>query len=187
MRRLFWLAVMLAAVTTQEARAQAETKTPYADQQTRQIKALSDDEVEGYLQGRGMGFAKAAELNRHPGPLHVLELAAQLNLSAAQKDATQKIFERMRAEARRLGRLIVEREAGLDRLFAAGRVDERSLRAAVSETARLQGALRVAHLRAHLEVKKLLSPAQVRKYDELRGYGAGAPPPPHDPRRHGKH
>lgn len=29
-----------------------------------------------------MGYAKAAELNRHPGPMHVLELADQLKLAA---------------------------------------------------------------------------------------------------------
>ena len=35
------------------------------------IKALSSEEVEQYLSGAGMGYAKAAELNRHPGPIHV--------------------------------------------------------------------------------------------------------------------
>ena len=38
--------------------------------------------VQSYLSGAGMGYAKAAELNRHPGPMHVLELADQLKLAA---------------------------------------------------------------------------------------------------------
>src|SRR4029079_2796548 len=43
---------------------------PYAGQQARGVKALSDEEVSGYLAGAGMGFAKAAELNGYPGPMH---------------------------------------------------------------------------------------------------------------------
>ena len=51
---------------------------PYAGQQARTVKALSEDEVKGFLEGAGMGFAKAAELNRYPGPMHVLENADEL-------------------------------------------------------------------------------------------------------------
>jgi hypothetical protein len=51
--------------------------TPYAGQQTRTIKALSDDEIAALRNGEGMGMAKAAELNGYPGPIHVLSLAAQ--------------------------------------------------------------------------------------------------------------
>ena len=54
--------------------------SPYAGQEKREIKALSQEDVEGYLTGQGMGFAKAAELNQYPGPKHVLELARELRL-----------------------------------------------------------------------------------------------------------
>ncbi|MGH7485986.1 MAG: hypothetical protein ACREMY_10365, partial [bacterium] len=47
--------------------------TPYAGQQSREIKALSQEEAAGLLAGKGMGFAKAAELNGFAGPAHVLE------------------------------------------------------------------------------------------------------------------
>jgi hypothetical protein len=36
---------------------------PYAGQQARNIKALSDQEIADYLQGYGMGLSKVAELN----------------------------------------------------------------------------------------------------------------------------
>lgn len=36
--------------------------TPYAGQEKREIKALSSEDINGYLTGHGMGFAKAAEL-----------------------------------------------------------------------------------------------------------------------------
>jgi hypothetical protein len=65
--------------------------TPYAGQQARTIKALSDDEVTALSKGEGMGMAKAAELNGYPGPVHVLALAAQLGLTEAS-NATRKRF-----------------------------------------------------------------------------------------------
>lgn len=42
-----------------------------------------------------MGLAKAAELNGYPGPLHVLELAVDLSLTAEQKAATETLFKSM--------------------------------------------------------------------------------------------
>jgi len=54
-----------------------EDHSPYAGQEKRSIKALSQAQIENFLSGAGMGFAKAAELNHYPGPKHVLELADQ--------------------------------------------------------------------------------------------------------------
>lgn len=59
--------------------------SPYAGEQSRSIKSLSQQETADYLSGKGMGFAKAAELNGYPGPGHVLELADKLALSPTQK------------------------------------------------------------------------------------------------------
>lgn len=153
-------------------------QTPYAGQEARRVKSLSEDEVQAYLNGRGMGLAKPAELNSYPGPMHVLELAEQLHLSAEQKALTQEAFARMRGEATRLGKLIVEKEAKLNELFAEGKADQAALRASVAEIARLQGELRVAHLGAHLEMRRVLTPEQIRKYNELRGYGTTEGPRP---------
>jgi hypothetical protein len=58
---------------------------PYAGQQGRSIKALSDDDIVALRKGEGMGMAKAAELNGYPGPAHVLQLASQLGLTEAQR------------------------------------------------------------------------------------------------------
>jgi hypothetical protein len=153
--------------------AQAQTaQAPYSGQEKREIKALSADEIEAYKTGQGMGFAKAAELNQFPGPKHVLELAAQLKLNAQQKMETQKIFDRMHAEATRLGDLIIGKEKELDSLFTSKQINSQKLRNAVAEIARYQGELRVVHLLAHLDVRRLLSVDQIAKYDELRGYGS---------------
>ncbi len=148
--------------------------SPYAGQETREVKALSPDEVRALLTGEGMGLARAAELNRYPGPRHVLELAGPLALSETQVQATRAVYDRMRQEAVRLGAAIVEKERLLDRLFADEAIDERGLRSLVAEIAALQGELRAVHLAAHLEMKRLLSPDQVRRYAELRGYAGQA-------------
>ena len=58
--------------------------SPYAGEQSRSIKSLSQQDVADYMAGKGMGCAKAAELNGYPGPAHVLELADQLALTPSQ-------------------------------------------------------------------------------------------------------
>ncbi|MDQ5857754.1 MAG: Spy/CpxP family protein refolding chaperone [Acidobacteriota bacterium] len=153
---------------------------PYSGEESREIKALSPEEIESYRTGAGMGFAKAAELNHYPGPKHVLELASEIGLSASQKKETQWAYDAMHAQTVGLGERLVVAERGLDGLFAAEKIDEASLARSVREIARLQGEIRLEHLKAHLAMRALLTPAQVAKYDALRGYGSGE----HDPSRH---
>jgi Spy/CpxP family protein refolding chaperone len=160
-------------VTATVAVAAQETHSPYAGQEARGIKALSAEEVQQYLTGAGMGFAKAAELNQYPGPKHVLELAEKLSLSEEQLEQTKAVRATMAEEAVRLGKLLVAKEADLDRLFAEAVIDETRLEALVGEIAVLRGQIRAAHLRAHLEMRRLLSLHQVHQYNQLRGYGAG--------------
>lgn len=161
--------VLGVATLLASASALADTGS-YADQQRRAIKSLSPEEVDDLLAGRGMGLAKAGELNRHPGPRHVLDLARELALTAEQTRAVRAIFDRMEAEARKLGAEIVAREAALDRRFAAGTVELVALGAETETIGALQGRLRAVHLAAHVETRDVLTPAQVARYDELRGY-----------------
>jgi hypothetical protein len=158
--------------------------SPYAGQQSREIKSLSADEVGAYLSGKGMGFAKAAELNGYPGPAHVLELASELGLSAEQRSRTEALFAQMEARAISVGRTLVNEERELDRLFASKSATSDSLAAAVDRIAALQGRLRVAHLDAHLAQVQILSPAQVARYVDLRGYGSAPHSPPQGSHRH---
>lgn len=143
----------------------------YAGQEKREIKALSSEDIQGYLTGQGMGFAKAAELNHYPGPRHVLDIADKLNLSEEQKAKTNIAFNDMKTKAVNLGRLIIDKEKNLNNLFANHQAEQTELKALVLEITKLQGELRLAHLNAHLEMKRLLFSEQIQKYDELRGYG----------------
>jgi len=144
--------------------------SPHAGQAAAAIKALSAQEVDDLLSGRGMGLAKAAELNHYPGPRHVLDLGERLALTPEQRARTELVFAGMQTAAQDLGRRLVAAEAALDALFAAGRADEAAVARQVGEIARLEGELRQVHLSAHLEMRRLLAPAQVALYDRLRGY-----------------
>jgi hypothetical protein len=66
----------------------------------------------------------------------------------------------------------VEAERALDALFAGAAADEAGVESALTRIASLQARLRLTHLRAHLVVRRVLTDAQVARYDELRGYGS---------------
>lgn len=161
------LVASLALVTSVHA------QTPYAGMQARSIKALSDQQISDLGAGRGMGLALAAELNGYPGPSHVLELADKLDLSADQRAGMQRLFDSMKAEAMPLGAKLIEQEADLDKQFATRTVTPESLRASTAAVAATQGILRETHLKYHLSTGSILTPSQMTKYAELRGYGDG--------------
>jgi Spy/CpxP family protein refolding chaperone len=152
--------------------------TPYAGQQTRAIKALSDQEVADYVEGRGMGSSKAAELNHYPGPMHVLADSSRLALTDKQKTETQSVFDAMSGAAKRSGAAIVAREAELDALYASGQASPGAIKDLVTELARLQAEFRYAHLSAHLAMRTILTTEQIARYDEMRGYTAASPGSP---------
>lgn len=165
------LAMFLASflvVTTAFAQHQ-----PYAGQQERDIKALSTEEVKQYLSGAGMGYAKPAELNRFPGPMHVLELADKLDLTADQRARTKTLMDAHKVEARAIGAKRVESERAIEILFRSGKVEESELAKSIREAAVLEGEYRMTHLETHRRMRALLSDEQVARYVRLRGYEGG--------------
>lgn len=165
MKTIGWLLALALAVP-----AQAQHVHPTGNAAAPGIKALTPEQVAELLAGEGMGLAKAAELNHYPGPKHVLELAAQLELSDAQLAKVRALREDIIAKATTLGRTIVDTERELDALFAQRHADAANLARLTSEIGKLQGALRAAHLQAHIETRAALTSAQIEAYDRLRGY-----------------
>jgi Spy/CpxP family protein refolding chaperone len=157
---------------------------PYAAEERRAVKSLSETEIADLLAGRGMGLAKAAELNDYPGPMHVLEHAEALKLSPEQRAAVEAVRARMAAAARALGREIVARERALDAAFAERRIDQAALAVKTAEIGALMGRLRAVHLAAHLETRAVLEPRQIAEYNALRGYTAPKTGRPGHPHRH---
>jgi hypothetical protein len=158
------------AAPPQGTTSSSSSSSPYAGEERRDIKALSAQEVQALLGGRGMGFAKAAELNGYPGPAHVLELGGELSLSAEQRRRTEALFVAMEREAIVLGKALVAAELEVDRLFAGGTVTAQSLEPALARAGELQAKLRGVHLQAHIEQAQILDAAQVERYSLLRGY-----------------
>jgi Spy/CpxP family protein refolding chaperone len=162
--------------------ASAAESSRYGGWQERSITALSPEQIEDYLEGRGMGMALPAELNGYPGPRHVLELADELDLTPDQRATTEQLFEDMRRKAIDLGEQIVEREAALDELFASGTASAAALHATTEALGRLNGRLRAHHLSYHLGMRDILDPFRIEMYSRLQGYAPSGRPGGH---RHG--
>ncbi len=155
--------------------------SPYAGQEIRDIKSLSPEEVDAYLSGKGFGLAKAAELNGFAGPTHVLQLAAELGITAEQRAQTEVLFTSMQLKAVGLGNALVEKERLLDYLFASRAITPALLAETLAEIGSLQAQVRGAHLEAHLAQVEILTPEQNARYAQLRGYGTA-----HSHAGHGK-
>ena len=169
-----WLSAILFSTLLPQGVAGQDRISPYAAEAGRDIKALSSEEVSGLLEGAGLGFAKAAELNGVPGRRHVLELAAELRLTDDQRSSIERIYDRMHAGAVRLGESAVELERELDALFGRGLPEPEEVRSLASQIAEVRGRLRAVHLVAHLETAEILSAEQIRAYSHLRGYSGGS-------------
>jgi len=164
--------------------------SPYAGQESRGIKSLSETEIEGLLAGAGTpfgGMAKLGELNGYPGPKHVLEAVefGEFELTEGQLEKIENLYEEMRSEAIELGTKIIEIEQRLDDSFADKSMTLEVLESEVTKSAELYGQLRFLHLKYHLFMVDILTSEQVEKYNELRGYNSENPcedvPEGHDP------
>jgi len=158
--------------------ALAQSHQPYAGFEARSIKALSDQQIADLRSGRGLSLALAAELNGYPGPMHTLELADSLRLSAEQRARVQSLFAAMKAEAIPLGEKLIAQEAELDRAFVDQTITAAQLQAATEAIGSTQAALRQTHLKYHLVTRDILTPEQLRQYAALRGYAG---------HQHGRH
>jgi hypothetical protein len=145
------------------------------------VRGLSREEVEDLREGRGMGLARAAELNDYPGPLHLLDAAdtGALALTAAQREAVERLFAQMSEAARRLGAEILIAEAELEADFRRHQVGPGRLDARLGRLASLRAELRGVHLQAHVGTRALLTEAQLARYREIRGYAKPTPRPGH--------
>lgn len=165
--------------------------SPYAGQEARAIKSLSADDIAELRRGGGWGLAKAAELNGVPGPAHLLELKDEIPLDGAQIAAITALRDKMRAQAIAEGERLIALERELEAHFRDGTITDDILRSSLDAIAESREALRYIHLSTHLQTPEILSPGQIARYNELRGYAAPDPcahvPEGHDPDMWRKH
>jgi len=152
----------------------AADQSPYAGEDLRTIKSLSEQEIKSLSTGNGMGFAKLAELNHYPGPKHVLALSDELGLSPLQIAETEALYEKMHQDAVALGKKLLAAEASLDHDFEDELISPKTLETALLEIGKIRARLRYVHLEAHLRQKQLLNAEQISKYDRVRGYHGSA-------------
>jgi Spy/CpxP family protein refolding chaperone len=91
----------------------------------------------------------------------------------------ETLFAEMKAEASSIGETLIVEEAALDRLFARREINSDALAVATNKIGAKQAALRAAHLKYHLATFEVLSPEQVKKYADLRGYNSSQGQPEH--------
>lgn len=163
-----WVVIAAPVLAQQSDHAHAGHDSASGDSPT----GLSHDEMRGLRTGSGLGLAKAAELNHYPGPKHVLELTAELELTSEQRATAEALRAGMLAQAVPLGEQIIAAERQLDVLFSSEAATAESVTAQTAVIGELRGRLRAAHLTAHLGMRAVLTPEQIARYDELRGYTA---------------
>lgn len=139
----------------------------YAPSQTQSKPALPPDR-EDLLNGAGMGLAAVADINNYPGPRNVLDLKNELGLTRDQVKKTEALEKVVSSSAVAKGGEIVQAEEELNQLFEAGTVSEKAVRSKLEQIGRLRADLRFIHLQAHLRMKQILTPEQIRQYTELK-------------------
>ena len=65
---LVLILILTPSITFSEANHSHKSK--YVGEEKREIKSLSETDIEELKNGKGWGLAKAAELNGVPGPVH---------------------------------------------------------------------------------------------------------------------
>lgn len=166
-------------------------KSKYAGEEKREIKSLSNADIEELQKGGGWGLAKAAELNGMPGPAHLLEMKNEINLNAEQVQAIEELYKEMQQAAIPLGLDLIGLERQLNQAFAEKSITFEILEELLEKIARVRKDLRYVHLSTHLKTPNILTPRQITLYNQLRGYASNDPcgniPKGHDPVKWKKH
>ena len=137
----------------------------------REIKALSPQELRGWMEGENMGMERAAELNGYPAPMMVLEMAQMLKLTPQQMAATRELMTRHKAEVRNWGAELVAAERQLDVAFRDHQATDADVDRLTGQIGQLRGRIRASHLRTHVAAQALLTPEQVKQYEGMHGLG----------------
>ena len=126
-----------------------------------------------------------------PGPVHLLEMRREIDLSAKQVRTIEDLYKTMKQEAIPLGLELIELERELNNHFANRTITYELLGVLLESVAQVQKKLRYVHLSTHLQTPNILTSDQIALYNKLRGYSSDAPceniPKGHDPAMWKKH
>jgi Spy/CpxP family protein refolding chaperone len=119
-----------------------------------------------------------------------LELKDQIPLAADQVTKTQVLLDEMRKASIPTGERLIAAEKALEAAFAAGKVNEPSLRNLLAEAESARTELRFIHLSQHYKTVQFLQPEQIKRYNILRGYAEDpckSIPAGHNPEMYRRH
>ncbi|HBR96746.1 MAG TPA: hypothetical protein DD979_05145 [Gammaproteobacteria bacterium] len=168
---LYVRGILLVSVMASTAVFAEAYTSRYAGEEQRTIKSLSADDIATLERGGGWGLAKAAELNGVPGPLHILQMADEIRLTSPQHGKIAALYDKMKTQAIPLGKALIRLEVSLNAQFSDGTLSAGTLQQLLQEIEAVRADLRYVHLAAHLETPAILTPEQIRHYNQLRGYG----------------
>lgn len=176
-KRTMVMGILLATTTALPATADnsgghGAAAQPYAGFESRQIKSLSDSDLKQLREGSGWGLALPAELNGRPGPAHLLELKDQLELSPEQVTKIEALHADMKREAIAAGERFISAERALSVAFETPDLDSAQLETLLAEAEDARAALRLVHLKRHIDTPPLLTAHQIQRYQILRGYAS---------------
>jgi hypothetical protein len=171
---ILFLILMLIPLSTFSG-ANPSYKSKYAGEEKREIKSLSEADIEELKNGEGWGLAKAAELNGIPGPAHLLEMKDEIHLSTEQVRVIEDLYKKMKQAAIPLGLELIELERELNDHFANRTITDELLDGLLERIAQVRKKLRYVHLSTHLKTPNILTPEQIALYNQLRGYSADDP------------
>ena len=115
----------------------------------------------------------------------------EIELTAEQERTVMALYNDMNKEAIALGHKLIAYERELNNRFAERNIDEQVLDQLLTKISETYKSLRYTHLSAHLKTPGILTEAQIKKYNKLRGYSSDDPcaniPEDHDPVMWRKH
>ena len=171
-RLKYCIATALALLWVQSTYAEQKGLSKYSGQEKRAIKSLSSEDIDELKSGGGWGFAKVAELNGLPGPIHLLELKDEIELTDYQTQAIQNLYDEMKTQAIEHGKMFIELEQKLEELFQSSSPNANELEALLVKIENTRKKLRFTHLAAHLKTPRILTSMQIESYNNLRGYSS---------------
>ena len=191
MKILYAILIVALIPSSSVAASEPSYESKYVGQETREIKSLSEADIEELTNGSGWGLAKAAELNGVPGPVHLLEMKKEIGLSPEQTEKIEILYQTMKKQAIPLGLKLIEIELKLNNHFADGTITEKLLDDLLEQIAHVRKQLRYVHLSTHLKTPAILTAEQIDLYNTLRGYSSDDPcqniPEGHDPEMWKRH
>lgn len=135
------------------------------------IKTLTYKQYDALMKGEDLyDMALPATLNHYPMPDDVIKYKKGLDLSPIQISKITAIGKELHRKRVEMGPIIVRNENMLDSLFRTHNIDDGTLIFYANRYGLYQGEIRNAILQACYATEKLLSPAQVKKLEELENH-----------------